>query len=230
MEKRRPSNRKFTLSAAIMAHPKREAQVEKLLEKLDRPVPVVWDQISSRWDTGRRSMLAYDPDCTHHAVLQDDVLIPHDLLAGIERMLRWVPFGHPVCGYIGRLRPSRDKVKAVAQLAEHRKASFVTLSKIHWGPLIVVPTNIIPAMIERCDPIDIANYDLRLSRYWEGEQIRVYYTWPCITDHADGESLVPGRSSTNRKKPFPTRVAHSFVGENASLLDVDWSGPLVRGF
>lgn len=65
-----------TLSVAIMAHPKREAMVADLLTRLDREVPVVWDQINDRHDTGARAMEAFDPACTHHLVIQDDVAVP----------------------------------------------------------------------------------------------------------------------------------------------------------
>jgi hypothetical protein len=66
-----------TLSVAIMAHPKRAALVDGILARLDRDdVPVIWDEQGSRWDTGRRAMLAYDPSCTHHVVIQDDIIPP----------------------------------------------------------------------------------------------------------------------------------------------------------
>ena len=48
----------ITLSAAIMAHPKRRAFVPELLDWLGDPtIPVIYDRKSDRWDTGRRSML-----------------------------------------------------------------------------------------------------------------------------------------------------------------------------
>lgn len=225
-----PSDREIRLSAAIMAHPARAGQVEHLIGKLDREVPVVWDQLQDRWDTGRRSMLAADPDCTHHLVLQDDVLIPHDLLAGLERALAYIPPEAPLVGYVGRLRPQNDKVKDLVALADRKGASWITMRQIHWGPLIVVPTETVVPMIEFCDPlVDILNYDLRLSRYWEEWGIRAWYTWPCLADHADGPSLVPGRTGVDRKRPRPSRVAHKFCGEEISALAIDWSGPMIRG-
>ena len=225
-----PSSREIMLSAAIMAHPARAAQVERLQAKLDREVPVVWDQLHDRWDTGRRSMLAADPDCTHHLVLQDDVLIPHDLLAGLELALAYIPEGAPLVGYVGRLRPQNDRVKDLVELADRKGASWITMRQIHWGPLIVVPTASVAPMIEFCDVLEtILNYDLRLSRYWEEWGIRAWYTWPCLVDHADGPSLVPGRSGVDRKRPQPSRVAHKFCGEEISALDIDWSGPMIRG-
>lgn len=229
--RRRPRRRvSVRLSAAIMAHPARQEQVDYLLNRLDRDVPVVWDEIGNRWDTGRRSMLAADPDCTHHMVIQDDVLIPFDLLAGLERALSYIPAHAPLCGYIGRLRPQNDRVLELVERARLTKASFITLRKLNWGPLIAVPTKSVIPMIELCDKLDIENYDLRLSRYWEGLNTPVWYSFPCLVDHADGPSLVPGRNGVNRKRhTAPSRVAHEFCGENISALNLKWNGPVIHG-
>ena len=220
---------RVTMSVVIMAHPKRKEQVDAVLAKLDRKdVPVIWDEKNDRWDTGRRSMLAYNPNCTHHLVLQDDILVPRKLIAGFRRALEHTPGDVPVCGYYGRYRPHKELVLETALEAEAAKASFITMHTLNWGPAIAVPTDIIPEMIAYCDPLDIPNYDRRLSRYWElGRKMRIWYTWPSLVDHADGPSLIPGRMGTDRSERENTRVAHKFVGLEASALDVDWTGPVV---
>jgi hypothetical protein len=219
----------ITLSVVIMAHPKRADFVEELRGRLDRPdVPVVWDEKNDRWDTGRRSMLAYDPACSHHLVIQDDILVCRDPIASFQRALEFVPDA-PLCGYVGRWRPEIETVgRAVAQ-ADKVGASFITMPTLNWGPAIAVPTSSIPEMIAYCDPlVDVLNYDKRLSRYWElSRQIRVWYTWPSLVDHADGPSLVPGRYGTDRAMRARSRVAHHFIGEEISGVDHDWTGPVV---
>jgi hypothetical protein len=217
----------ISLSVAMMAHPKRAEQVEQILARLDRDdVQVVWDERNSRWDTGKRAMLAYDPGCSHHAVIQDDVLVCRDLFAGVEAALHQMPHDVPLCGYVGRVRPYAEMVTMAAAVARQRGASFLTMHTLNWGPLVVVPTDCIEEMVEHCDTLtDIPNYDRRLSRYWELQRhLLVWYTWPSLVDHADGPSLVPGRIGTDRRKAQHTRVAHTFIGEDASALDVDWSG------
>lgn len=217
------------LSATIMAHPERRLQVEGILARLDRPVPVTWDKIHDRWDTGRRAMLAYDPECTHHVVIQDDVLVPRDLLAGLELALEHVPAGHPLCGYMGRVRPNAERVARMAAKAARQNASWVVMPEPLWGPLVCVPTSCIPEMIELCDGlVGIGNYDIRIGRYFQHKGIDIWFPWPSVVDHADGESLVVGRSATKRNGSRPTRIAHRFCGEETSVLDLDWSGPVVR--
>lgn len=219
----------FRLSVAMMAHRKREEQVEKICARLDRRPKIVWDTCDDRWDTGRRAMLAFDPAATHHAVIQDDVLVCRDLFAGVERALPFVPRGVPFCGYVGRVRPYAAVVTMAAEIARRERASWLQMHTLNWGPLIVVPTYLIPDMIAFCDPLkNIPNYDRRLSRFFELDQkASVWYTWPSLVDHADGVSLVPGRNGTDRKKAIAARVAHTFIGEDASALDVEWGGRVV---
>ncbi len=220
----------ISLSVVIMAHPKRKAQVDHVLAALGHEVPVVWDQKNDRWDTGKRSMLAYDPGCSHHLVIQDDVLVCRDLIEGVKAALEHVAAGAPLCLYVGRRRPREHQVAKAAARANSLGASFITMHTLNWGPGIVVPTAAIPAMIAYSDKLtDIKNYDRRLSRYWELEaHVRVWYTWPSLLDHADGPSLVAGRLGTDRMKKLESRIAHRFVGESASALALDWSGPVVE--
>ena len=104
------------LSAAVMAHPSREAMVAELVDALDRPVEVVWDEINDRHDTGLRALRAADRSCTHHLVIQDDVVPCRDLLAGAERALCAVPDGQPGSLYLGRVRPVAAAVARAVSL------------------------------------------------------------------------------------------------------------------
>jgi hypothetical protein len=98
---------------------------------------------------------------------------------------------------------------------------------LNWGPLIVVPTSSIEEMIRYCDPLtQIANYDRRLSRYWEiGRHLPVWYTWPSLVDHRDGPSLIPGRSGAHHRAGVGSRIARKFL--EGSALEAEWDGPVV---
>ncbi len=221
------------LSVAMMAHPKRAAMVEQILARLDRDdVTVVWDERDSRWDTGKRAMLAYDPGCTHHAVIQDDVLVCRDLFGGLAEGLAWVPDDVPVCGYVGRVRPYAELVTWAATRARVAGASWLTMHTLNWGPLVVVPTRLIDEMIAHCDKLrDVPNYDRRLSRYFELVRgVPTWYTWPSLVDHADGPSLVKGRAGVDRaNRRTNSRIAHTFIGEDHSAFEIDWSGVCIDG-
>lgn len=209
-----------TVSVAVMAHPRRAHFLPELQARLDRPARLVFDRRNDRWDTGRRAMLAYDKSATHHLVVQDDAVIPRDLVAGIEQALAHVPESSPLCLYCGRVRPYREVIEALVADAGPG-TSWLTMAQLHWGVGIVMPTKWISDMIAWCDErTEIANYDRRISRWCQSRGLTVYYPWPSLVDHRDSPSLVPGRGSAGRR-------AHRFVGADISALRQRWDGKVV---
>ncbi len=211
-----------TLSAAIMAHPKRAALVDDIVAALDRPVKVVWDEISDRHDTGIRAIEAFDPAATHHVVLQDDVIVPRNLLAGIERALKYIPQDDPMCLYTGRVQPFGAEIRRAVRQATNDHTSWLTMQGIYWGPGIVVPTVHIPELADwyRGAGSKVINYDRRVSTWYALRNATVWYPWPSLVEHRDVESLIRGHGMG--------RHAHSFIGEHASALDADWSRGVVH--
>lgn len=209
------------VSVAIMAHPRRADFVPELEAALDRPATVVWDDGSnSRWGTGRRALLAYDPAATHHLVVQDDAVIPRDLVAGVETALQHAPQDVPLCLYVGRVRPYREMVtEYVGRAAEG--ASWLVMDRLNWGVAVVLPVSLIEAMVAACDTQSIPNYDSRMSAFFEDKGIEVWYPWPSPVNHRESPSLVPGRVGAGR-------VAHRFIGATTSALDIDYSGAVLR--
>lgn len=209
------------MSVAIMAHPRRAAFVPELTTALDRDAEVVWDDGSnSRWGTGRRALLAYDPDATHHLVIQDDAVIPRDLAAGAEAALKHTPGDVPLCLYVGRVRPYREMVTEYVRKAG-AGASWLVMDRLNWGVAVVIPTIYIDDLVAWCDGGRIPNYDSRMSAWFEAEGIPVWYPWPSLVDHRESPSLVPGRGHAGR-------VAHRFIGAEASALAIDYSGQVLH--
>lgn len=214
------------LSVALMAHPSRKPFVDDLLARLDREVPVVWDRRNDRWDTGRRSLLAHDPEADWHLVIQDDMIPCLDLIAGIERACdAATALGHqgPLGFYVGRLKPEdvQSRVGEMVTRAHHAGASWIATEGPWWGPAIALPTRHIPDAVEFGDERgDVANYDKKISRYYASRRIACWYSVPSLVDHrpvAENPSLVPGRHGN--------RQAHLFVGADRSALDITWTPP-----
>lgn len=211
----------MTVSVAVMAHPKRAEMVADLLDRLDRPAKVIWDERQDRHDTGLRAIEAFDPSCDHHLVIQDDVLPCRDLVAGVERALVHVPDLSPASFYIGRVQPFRRRIQQIVTRAEEG-ASWVTMDGVYWGPAIAYPTRSIVALSEwyRSNQArHVTNYDRRVSRWFERGGWRCWYSWPSLVDHRGDASLVRASKAVRR--------AHRFIGADVSALDVDWSGPVV---
>jgi hypothetical protein len=211
-----------SVSPVIMAHPRRSEFVDELLAKLDRPAPVVWDAGNNdRWDTGRRAWLAVDRSASHGLVLQDDAIIPRDLVAGVVEALAHVPDKTPMCLYTGRVRPHKHAITE-AVTAASEATSWLTMQSLNWGVGIVIPTDMIEPMIAWGDGRpEIPNYDRRLSRWFGHQGIHTWYTWPSLVDHRDSPSLVPGRGSSGRR-------AHQFIGADASAVGLRWDGGVIH--
>lgn len=210
----------MTVSVAVMAHPQRRHLVGRLLEHLDRPAAIAWDERNNEWDTARRAWLTCDSSASHHLVLQDDAVVCRDLCAGLEAALAHVPAEAPLSLYLGQAQPKRAEVQQIANEAGDT-TSWITIDGLHWGVAVVLPTAVIPDMVAWCDR-NSAKYDARVSKWLATRHLATWYPWPNLVDHLDGPSLIPGHGRR------PGRRSHRFLGEDVSALDVDWSGAVMN--
>lgn len=207
------------LSVAIMAHPRREHFVRELQDALPEAV-VVWDERNDRWDTGRRSLLAFDPEADYHVVIQDDAIPCRNLLAA-ARQIAPVAGERIVSFYTGKVRPHQYTITPAVHQARANKRPYIETWGPYWGPGLMLPTQHIPGLVEWGDRHpEIKNYDRRIEVYYRTKLARTcLYTVPSLVDHrrvAENPSLVPGRPGD--------RHAHWFIGEG-DPLEVDWAGP-----
>jgi len=213
------------LSAAVMAHPDRELQVNDLHRRLDRIVPTFWDTEGPPsgngdrvWRTARGGWQLADPDATHHVLIQDDALPCEDFLAGLERALAYVPPDAVVSPYLGTGRNVPIRWEAMARAAETAGASWVVSQKLMWGVCLVLPTHLVPEMVEYADRRSGVPDDMRVAGWAEKTGRDVWYTWPSLVDHLRVPSLTKHRATD--------RVAR--LHHQGSALDVDWSRGVVR--
>lgn len=214
-----PIPREARVSFAVMAHPTRARHIPYLEAKLGQPTTIVWDRKNDRWDTGRRSLLAYDPYATHHAVVQDDTIVCADFREGVGQLARYVP-DNPICLYAGAVRPRVTEVLRQARASKAAHRPWFVMDGPWWGVTIVVPTKFIPDLVAYGDKLTVPNYDMRVALFFRHIGVMCYYTVPSLVDHRTGKgepSLVPGRTNVG------DRVAFEFIGENASALAPDWS-------
>lgn len=216
------------VSAAIMAHPVRADHVADLQARLDRQVPVIWDEDTSppsndrerRWQTGRRAWQAtLTPDAEWGVVIQDDALPCPDLIAGLEQALTHVPDDiNIVSPYLGTKRPVQLTYTKMARDARTVGAAWVCSLALSWGVAIACRTSTIQPMLDWCDMQRGKPYDMRVGRYYR-DHLNQYcwYTWPSLVDHREGPSLI-AHGDTGR---------HAHQHHTGSALDIDWSGPLV---
>jgi hypothetical protein len=202
---------------AIMAHPGRRKLIPSLQRQLPDDTAVVWDKLNDRWDTGRRALLAYDPEDDWHVVIQDDAILCKDFAQGVQEALRAVP-RVPVSFYTGKTRPYAEEVSRAVNGAIAHGKRWIAMRGPIWGVGVAIPSNLIVGMVEACDRSEHPNYDMRMGEYFTGIGMRCWYSVPSLVNHRVGKqhpSLVPGRGSG------PKRVAHQWIGDD-SPLDINW--------
>lgn len=210
------------LSASVMAHPAREAEVGELMGMLGRDVPVAWDpepvstSPAQRWANGRRAWEMAEQDADWHLVLQDDALPCPDLLDGLAKGLEHVPAATVVSAYFSHIRPFPARTLSAGATAERQGASWIESRFVWWGVALAVPVREIEAMLAMGDKRHEA-YDRRIGLHFRNRRVRCWHPFPSLVDHRDGESLCghkPGR------KAYRTH--------EGSALELDWDGPVVE--
>lgn len=216
-----PKANEVRLSVAIMAHPKRQRYMPYLLSKLNTTSNrIVMDRENNRWDTGRRSQLHFEPNATHHVVVQDDAVVCEDFIEGLQNAIRSKP-QHPISLYTGKVRPLGPFVDRMVRQAHNLGRTWIRMDGPLWGVAVCTPVHYIEDMITACDRmVNTPNYDMRMVKYYQSRGIKCYYTIPSLVSHRVGDSdpsLVPGRGSGSG------RVAHSFIGEDESAANIKWT-------
>ena len=212
------------LSASIMAHPDRQAEVGRLLSALDRDVPVYWDDEGKAsgngdrvWRTARGGWSLADPAADWHALIQDDALPCADFLAGLELALEHVPPDAVVSPYLGTGRNVPIRWEAMARAADSAGAPWVRSQKLMWGVCIVLPVKLIGEMITHSDKRAGVPDDMRVAGWAERTRREVWYTWPSLVDHRPVPSLTKHRAHD--------RVARRH--HQGSALEINWTGHAV---
>lgn len=214
------------LSTVIMAHRVREQAVAELQQALGSQVPVSWDcnrtpspDPEQRWATGKRAWRMIDPDADYGMVIQDDVLVAKDLIAGIEKALTVLGPRGLVSAYTGTGRPDQKSVQRALNAARRHGSAWASTMSLNWGPAIIAPTSHIPAMLEWCsEPARKGqNYDYRIGVYFRDVvRWRTFYLVPSLVEHRGLPSLVGHDTG-------PERVAHEFIGTANSALSVNYA-------
>lgn len=201
-----------SLSTAIMAHPDRKKWVPALEKRLDSP-EVIWDQKGSRWDTGRRALLAHDPDATHHLVVQDDAVLSKNLLNSCRRLIKYSG-DYPVDLYMGR---SSAGFRRKANKSHVERSPWFLAAGPRWGVAVIIPVAHIADLVSFCDRDTTSDaYDGKMSLYYFRKKKSCLYTIPSLVNHREvGEnpSLVAGRHAN--------RTAYVYDGKSA--INTDWS-------
>ena len=207
------------LSFTVMAHKKRKEWAEEIAG--DIGCDIIWDQKNDRHDTGLRAIEAYDPDATHHVVVQDDVHLCKDFVKAVEDAVQYAhPFAPIGLYYGGKGKVSSRHVRAALEADKHN-ASWIVRKGPIWGPAIVYPVATIPDLVKYFSKSIVENYDKRVMHYYMSVNQSCWYSYPSLVNHRqENNPSLCGHDRGNR-------VARKFLGPQEALK-VDWSGPAIK--
>lgn len=202
------------VSLAVMAHPNRATMAEQVSEQLGG-APIVWDQIGDRWDTRRRTLQAASANADWHVMIQDDAIVPPNLVEHLPRILTHIPPRMWASFYLGNT-PFAMETQAMAKRADRAVVSWVQFRRVVWGVAIAIPTSDIADAIRAGDRQNDRLEDRRLGKFVAGRRDGCWHTWPSLVDHTQGPSITDTRSETR----------HAYrTGDPAEF---DPAGPVIR--
>jgi hypothetical protein len=207
------------VSFTVMAHKKRQQWAEEIAAELN--CDITWDRRNDRHDTGLRAIKAYDPDATHHVVIQDDVILCDNFKETVTNAIKYAhPFAPIGLYYGGKGNTMSAHVRAAVE-ADKNNACWIARKGPIWGPGIVYPVATIPDLMKYFAASIIENYDRRVMNYYQSVGQLCWYSYPSLVDHRqeDNPSLC-GHDRGNR-------VARKFLAPQEAL-EMDWSGPVVK--
>lgn len=203
----------MTISAAIMAHPKRKKQAESLALQLKKypfvAVSIVYDKPNAashddEWNNGIQALRRGVGVADWHVVIQDDAILSPGLYDNLCGAIATVPQKSLISLYTGTSRPLGKRVKvAVDKVNDETWLSYWLLM---WGVGILIPSSHIEPMLDfvsdRTEP-----YDTRIGIFYQRNRLPVYYTMPSLVNHDDElGTLLPGHGT----EPG-ARVAHKMA-------------------
>lgn len=178
------------ISCAIMAHPSRKEQADKLYNRLCKQgfhsVSLVYDKTDNEWDTGSTALQSHT-DSDWHIVVQDDAIVDYRTFGdNVRSFLNHLPKtynGDPriLSFYTGTVKPYLERVELAIQAAKATNASFIEHDTLYWGVGIAIPTDAIQSIVDT--ESNIPEYDARIGEWCKNNNVPVYYTYPSIVDH-----------------------------------------------
>lgn len=201
-----------------MAHEKRRVWAEDLSEQTG--LPIVWDRISSVWDTAKRAWQTFDPDADVHIVVQDDAVICKDFLSSVAAFLEAVPEGVPavlsVIDY--RLHGQKQDYMQAAARGDRVWRSFASVHAVG----MVLPVADIPAVLEYGEQYEkVLHDDWRIRAFYRSRGIKFAFPIPSLLQHrhsSENPTLLRGHDDK-----FEDRTSGNFIGQDVSGLTIDWT-------
>lgn len=203
-----------TLSIAIIGVPKRLEWIRQMQSILPTYTTLHMDtKHEGCWKTTARGWAAFDPKCSHHLVIEDDLLLCKDFALTLPKIIE----AHP--DDMISLWGGKSLLSHYTQ-AHKLNSSFFSRTYGTSGQANILPTSKIIDLLKfsaRYVKDDCVHDDVRL-RLWQHERgLLTYNTVPELMSHIGWSSTV------SRFQNFPMYQDADWIGEEKSSLSIDWT-------
>ena len=175
------------VSYVVMAHVARLEQAQALCELVKGSL-VVDDGSKGENRNGDDSWAAGDPTADWIVVLQDDAVPVDGFLDAVPDALAHAP-ETAVSFYVGTGRPMQLQVERAVVQARESGSAWLEHKTLLWGVGVAMPAHRVAGFLAWAPLCDFA-YDSRIGAFWHRQLVPVRYTFPCLVDHEDGETLL----------------------------------------
>lgn len=210
------------IARVVVAHRLRLAQAINLTNQLDiTRTPgkcFIDDGFLGEWRNTRRALeWGRQRDVSHVLVLQDDAVPVPGFMDHVHEAVRRRP-DDLISLYVGTGRPRAAEVLEAVEEARRSHASWLVADGPIWGVGIVWPVHCVNSFLQWGDRWrHRLPYDQRALAWSQATGRRCYYTWPSLVNHADGPSVIKGRSHQLEL----VRVAHEVGVPDWNDTEVD---------
>lgn len=205
------------VSITIMGCPERLSHIRWMKERLPADTQLSLDlKHKGVWPNARKSWLLFDKSCSHHLVIQDDVLLCKD-------------FYETIC-YLTELLPDNilglyHNQSVDDEAGRNNNIHWLQTNVVSTAQGLIFPSRLIPDFIHFADTHVEPSYKHDDSRIglWQkyGNGPKSFFTIPTLLEHLEPSGSL--LHNNNRK-----RVSGWWVGETNSGLAVDWKAGLTN--
>ena len=207
----------LNLAITIMGDIRRSAMVDAMRKQLPMAEVVMDTDQSGPWLTAKRAWLRGE-GATHNLVVQEDIGLCKDFLAGAEAAIEVNPF--EIISFFS--------MSSVIKKALGKNKSWVKLRSLSWAQAIVMPMNVVFKFMEWEEDNVAPSFkgdDARISLYALNHYLDVWHTAPSLVEHLGWEEGIAGNPAKLGGRP---RVASAFC--EGSAKEIDWSRGLAEPY
>ena len=199
----------LNLAITIMGDIRRKDMVDAMKAQLPMAEVVMDTDQSGPWPTAKRAWLKGE-GATHNLVVQEDIGLCKDFLAGVESALRANPF--EIISFFS--------MSSAIKKAHKETKSWVTMKSLSWAQAVVMPMDVVREFLRwedrNIDP-QYKHDDARISLFALHSNKKVWYSSPCLVEHLGWDKGISGNPS---KVGGRARVASLYC--EGSAASIDW--------